>query len=946
MSHGLMPGEEVKRKELENLDPYELRAKALDEPLSAFELGRALFHLNQRRGFKSNRKVSDVKDTNNGKIRPEISELRRRIRQSGARTLGEYLHRRRRKGKAVRARPEQGLYPDRALYEEEFNCIRKAQEAHHPNLNEAAWHELADIIFHQRKLRPVDPGCCTFEPKEPRAPQALPIVQEFRLLQEVDNLRILPPSQPERRLTAEERAKVIDKLSRQQTVTFASLLKLLKLPGDTRFNLAGDSRTSLYGDKTTATLAKKKLFGKTWHSFGNEKRTEIVSALLTIESEQELVRHAQKQWGVDEATAHELAKATLPSGYSRLSVKALSRIVPLMREQGLPYHEAVRQAGYAHHSNFAPEKLLDRLPYYGEVLERHVVGGDPNANDPVKRYGRIANPTVHIGLNQLRRIINRIIERHGRPTQIVIELARELKMSAGDKAKERKRQALQRKDNGILTEIIEGAGYQASPNLLRRFKLWKEQGPVGDRRCPYTGKVISATMVMTEHVEVDHIIPFSRSLDDSHANKVLCIRAANQKKRNRTPYEAFGNSPDGYDYEEILKRAERLPANKRWRFYPDAMERFEATGDFLDRQLNETRYLSRISREYLSHICPSNAIWVTPGRLTALLRGKWGLNGLLGDANRKLRSDHRHHAIDALVTALTDRALLQRVARAAERSRHRLIDDMPEPWPDFDQDVRRAIDAIIVSHRPDHGTAGAYRSTSGALHNDTAYGIASGPDTKGYRTMTWREGIDEMKSDAELKNVHDEALRRRLQSLWSRFAASGGKWEKFADHAWHELKVRRVKLGISLSNPVFICDRAGKPYKAYKADANEYMEIYEHPSGHWRAETVRRFDANQPDFTPSWRRDYPNSRKIMRLHKNDMIAIGEGAERQIFYVVKLSKQNVILAEHNIANHRARNDDKEDPFRYTIYSAKNLKEPGARKIRVDELGRVYDPGPLS
>ncbi len=127
---GLMPGDKEERKALERLDPYKLRARALHEPLAPFELGRALFHLNQRRGFQSNRKAGgDEKE--DGQVRTAINHLRQSMNESGVRTLGEFLARLRRKGEAVRARPRVGLRADRAMYEVEIEAIRVQQEPHH-----------------------------------------------------------------------------------------------------------------------------------------------------------------------------------------------------------------------------------------------------------------------------------------------------------------------------------------------------------------------------------------------------------------------------------------------------------------------------------------------------------------------------------------------------------------------------------------------------------------------------------------------------------------------------------------------------------------------------------------------------------------------------------------------------------------------------------------------
>ena len=131
VEYGLMPPDEAERKALERLDPYKLRARALDERLSPFELGRALFHIDQRRGFKSNRKAASDDENEAKKTRADISLLRQSIEEGGARTLGEFLAWRHDKREVVRARPDMGLYPDRAMYDAEFEAIRESQESRH-----------------------------------------------------------------------------------------------------------------------------------------------------------------------------------------------------------------------------------------------------------------------------------------------------------------------------------------------------------------------------------------------------------------------------------------------------------------------------------------------------------------------------------------------------------------------------------------------------------------------------------------------------------------------------------------------------------------------------------------------------------------------------------------------------------------------------------------------
>ena len=141
------------------------------------------------------------------------------------------------------------------------------------------------------------------------------------------------------------------------------------------------------------------------------------------------------------------------------------------------------------------------------------------------------------------------------------------------------------------------------------------------------------------------------------------------------------------------------------------VERMERDGDFLARHLNDTRYLSRTAREIMAHVCRD--VWVVPGAMTAMLRARWGLNSILPTANldaaygpdgefRKNRLDHRHHAIDAVVVGLTDRGLLNRIARANAREDLDGI-EIPEPegWGDIRDRVRDAVVAINVSHKRD-----------------------------------------------------------------------------------------------------------------------------------------------------------------------------------------------------------------------------------------------------
>jgi CRISPR-associated endonuclease Csn1 len=273
---GLMPSDPVERKALESDDPYELRAKALVEPLTAGQVGRALFHLNQRRGFKSNRKAAG-EENEAGKIKAGISALKAEIEASGEMTLGAWLAARHRKRQTVRARLDGAgakasyeFYPERALVQDEFQAIQAAQAPHHRHVTAEHWSRIESVIFRQRPLRPVRPGKCTLFPDQERAPWALPIAQEFRILTEIGNLRLYRPGEEPRELSPDQHAQLFAKLCRSADLTFDKIKKELKLAPDLKVNLEGEKRDRLKGDAVTNALSSaKKRFG-TWRNRGGD----------------------------------------------------------------------------------------------------------------------------------------------------------------------------------------------------------------------------------------------------------------------------------------------------------------------------------------------------------------------------------------------------------------------------------------------------------------------------------------------------------------------------------------------------------------------------------------------------------------------------------------------------------------------------------------------------
>ena len=943
---GLLPDDEA-RDAVRNLDPVQPRSEALDRPLTAYELGRVLLSFANRRGFKSNRKADSRGE--DSKIRQDTDELRQRMAQAGARTLGDYLWRRHRKGKTIRARLGNGLYPDREMVRHELESIREAQASHHEDVAGEDWDAIVETLLFQRELRPVDRGRCTLIPSEDRAYKAYPLFQEFRIWQEVRNINTAESDGPFQPLSAEERERVAQKLKSTKVQKFERLFP------DRRVNLSTSARKGLDGDLTAAALRKQGRFGKLWDKLDIDRQQEIVERLLDETNDHaELTGWLRNECELSEDEAEATASASLPPGTTHLSKAAIEQLLPHMRE-GMLYHEAVEAAGFRSHSDIHGDGTASRLPYYGEILERDVIGGrgEDGRND-VERFGRITNPTVHIALGQMRRLFNAIVDEFGKPDEVVVELARDLKQSREERERDLKRNNENRERNERLRQCAVDAGVENPSSLdMRKLRLWDEQGPPDARVCPFTGAVLSVEKLLSEQTEIEHILPYSLSLDDSMANTVISMRSANREKGQKTPYEAWGSEPDRY--REIRARAALLPPNKQWRFEEDAMGRLNERGGFLARHLNDTRYLSRATRLYLAAAVHPDRVRVTPGQLTAMLRHAWGLNSLLSGTDRKERDDHRHHLIDAVVVGMTSQALLQRVAsesaRAVDDLGGRVAEAVEDPWHGFRNDVKTLVDRVVVRHRPDHFTVHGDRQerrkrgqdvTTGPLHNDTAYGIVDGPDDQGMVTLVESKPLDSLEPK-RLKDIRDLALRERLCELWDRLDATdrkpAEKRRDFADYAQERYGVRRVRILTKMSEGslAFIGDGAGRKYKAYKTDGNAFMDVWLLPDGRTQGETVSRFNAHQLDFHSAVKRQHPTAKKLMRLHRDDMVAIGDGDQRRILRVKELSGGRVRAVDHWRGGKA-----KEMPL-VNIRDTRVLKE-GLRRVAVDVLGRVRDRGP--
>ena len=964
---GLMPAEEGERKKLEERDPYELRANALDRQLPLHHVGRALFHLNQRRGFRSNRKT-DGGDKETGPVKEAVGMLEKALEAEGARTLGEFLWRRHQARQGVRVRSTgtatkaaYDLYPSRAMLEREFDAIWDAQARHHPEMTKEARCALRETVFHQRPLREQPVGKCGLDPaREPgdaegfRLSRAHPLAQRFRILQEINNLEHGEIGRASTKLSNEQRKTLVLALSGMNSLSFARMRTLLKLPQEARFNLESDKRKDLKGDETAAKLSHKNLFGRQWRSLDRARQCTVVESLLAMQDEDAVVGWLMDETGLDKAAARRVSGAALPAGHARLGLRAIRRLLPHM-EAGLRYDEAATLE-YDSHSEKRTGEVVERLPYYGAWMPDAVTGTGDRRDGNQKRWGRLPNPTVHIGMGQLRRVVNKIAKEFGPPAEAVVEMTRSFKLSPQRVRELEREQAANQERNERRDRDIAALGHVPNSRNRLKMRLWEELnlGDPLDRSCPFTGEKISCRRLFSEEVEIEHLIPFSRSWDDSAANKVVAMRYANRAKGQNTPFDAFGHSPalDGcrYDWEAIAQRAANMPRNKSWRFAPDAMDRFGDENGFLNRQLNETGWFARLARDYMEGLTGPYNVWVVPGRLTEMIRAKWALNNLLPDHNftdRKNRADHRHHAIDALVAGLTDRSLLQAMASAYDDERDRI--SVPEPWETLREELRGALDAMTVSHRPDHAACGK-------LHEATAYGTVKRPELEG-GNLVYRKPLTGLKRP-EIGRIRDVRLRTLVEAHVETELAKGKNLQEAlesfnAAHDGHpHLKegLRRVRILKSEKPDYLVTVRHGKrPHaKAYSAGENAFVDIFETPDGKWRGEATTVFQANDPCHRS--RHGNQEAAFVMRVRKGDLIALDHEGDRQVMIVHRLdaSANRFKLAAHNEAGNldkRHAESSETDPFRWLMASYGALKKRRAERVRVDELGRVWRISPV-
>ncbi|HPX59669.1 MAG TPA: type II CRISPR RNA-guided endonuclease Cas9, partial [Bacteroidales bacterium] len=392
-----------------------------------------------------------------------------------------------------------------------------------------------------------------------------------------------------------------------------------------------------------------------------------------------LINKITNLYGFEKEYAAILANITFQDDYGSLSAKAIRKIFPYLKE-GNKYDISCEYAGYRHSASSLTKEELENMIYKDrlEILPKN----------------SLRNPVVEKILNQMVHVVNAIIAdpQLGKPDEIRIELARELKKNAKERQELTKSIEESTRMHKQYREILSKPPFNLSyisRNDIIRYKLYEELKDNGYHTL-YSNTYISPTTLFSGDFDVEHIIPQSRLFDDSFSNKTLELRSINIEKGNATACdfvkEKYGETNNENSMENYLNRIEKLYKTgvlSRAKYNKLKMQEKDIPSGFIERDIRNTQYIAKYAKTMLSDLV--KVVVSTTGAITDRLREDWQLIDVMKELNwekyknlgltteftneegyriRQIndwtkRNDHRHHAMDALTVAFTKRQFIQ-----------------------------------------------------------------------------------------------------------------------------------------------------------------------------------------------------------------------------------------------------------------------------------------------
>ncbi len=711
----------------ETKSPYELRFEALNRKLEPLEFARVILHIAKHRGY-GNKHAKDSNDDDSGKVKKAISQNADIMSQKGYKSVGEYLY----KEFYQQKRDLSEKSPKNAFATQEFQNVRNKKDNYARCVAQSELKRELELIFEtqkrlgwkfsekkyqifdeNRKIKEADferavmevaflqrplksfadkVGKCTFFENEPRAPKDSLSAMEFVALTRIINTLANISKKTGEIYSTDKVGKVLEAVLEKGELTYKNLRKIISL--DDKIQFPKDSKLD-YAKGDEAEKAKfiefkklkefKKALGGSFEGFSRDELDKIANKIALIKSKDELKAELASFKGLNEAQKEALSELSFDK-FIDLSFKALGKILPFMRgENGecKRYDEAWRAAGL---------QEVAKQTQKGDILP------------PLKDYEKdLANPVVARALSEYRKVLNALLEKHGKVHKIHLEFTRKAGVSSKERGELIAEQNKRFKANEEARKRCAEFGLNPSGKNILKLKLWQEQGGqcvysgnksiTQDGQCVYSGKNITREHLRDESaLEIDHIYPYSRSFDDSQNNKVLVFKSANQNKRNQTPFEAFGG--DSEKWSRIMSSIAKLPKPKKNRI---ANKNFaDKESGFIARNIVDTSYIATLTASYTDAFIEflplaesedttlgrgekgsKKHISVVSGSLTATMRHYWGLDSLLnGESEVKDRSNHLHHALDAIIIAYTNDKIIKAFSdfkKTQEQNTARLI---------------------------------------------------------------------------------------------------------------------------------------------------------------------------------------------------------------------------------------------------------------------------------
>lgn len=773
-----------------------LRARGLDVQLNDRELAQVLYVLCRRRGYipHGEGRFSQTDDAEDRKVLKAINENTKALQSGKYRTVGEMLN-------AEGASRNSGGDYTRCVYnaqiQDEVRAIFSAQRGLG---NEKATKDLEtaylDCLTWEKPSLDHDEktyglvGQCSYFPDEKRAANADISSELCRAYERLGHVVIVREDGTELTLTKRRINGYLSvlfspspiKKNKDCKVRYSDIRRDLDLSGNDRFkgiDFDDKKNSEPFAPKSWRCLRNNGVSEQLLQRFLDDRALgDAVGEALTFASSERSLLERLSMLDLSEDETEEILgvpfTGKLFKGYGSRSLKALRMLLDSFEDDGI---RALKEAEDS--SGLLEWRLTDS-------------GNRSTLLPPYDTYDSTCrNPVVLRAMGRMRRIVNAIIRIYGVPDEIHIELGRDLKRSNHEKAivsqRQKKNAAANKNWSEKAGEILGIAPEEVRGSIIRKLSLREEQG----EKDPYTGKTIDLERLVRDdrYCEIDHILPYSRTCDDSRANKVLVLSKSNQDKRERTPYEWMVESgePGAPDWEEFKARVLATVKDRRKvsHFLNDNLDR-NVEQKFIDRNLNDDRYMSVAVKNYLEDtlIFPENGkkkhVSAVSGGATGNLRWVWGLN--FGKHNDKDRSDDRHHAVDAAIIAACSETTVRKVAEARAKGREtfkhlcrsRLSDT--QPWPTFAEDVIARRERVIPTRMVSHGV-------TGRVFEETLYHLEGYSEDKGRYPIvrasgkTSRKGNVVAYQDKSARLIDGLAFLR----LWLDKTAKGprgsiGKW--------------------------------------------------------------------------------------------------------------------------------------------------------------------------